>query len=96
MSQINCFMQEERLIMDIEKVYLKLLDEGVDVYTPVNAEKIDNFFYKILDDDRKAYEKFLEKWEFKTGDIVRCKTKKLSIGKKKSLVLVAIERKNIK
>lgn len=78
--------------MFIEKIYVKLLNEGIDMFVPVNAQKIDILTYRVLDDDKKAYEEFLEKWEFKTGDIVRCETKVLSQGTKDISTLVAIEK----
>ena len=70
-------MREER-ILSIETIYVRLLDEGINVYKPVQAEKLGNYLYKILDDSKKAYEEYLEIWEYKTGDIVKCAYKKLS------------------
>jgi len=86
-------MQEENQISNIEKIYVKLLDEDIDVYRPVNALKIDNDIYKILDDNIQAYEEYLEEWEFGKDDIVKCIYRELSEGKKKKKsTLVAVEK----
>ena len=57
---------------DTNKIYVKLLDEEVIVHTPVPAEKIYKNIYKIEGDSKKAYAEYLENWEFKTGEMVRC------------------------
>jgi len=87
-------MQDEKQILNTEKIYVKLLDEDIDVYRPVNAEKLGNKLYKILDDSDKAYKDYLEIWEYKTGDIVECTYKNLSEGKKKKEpTLIAIKKR---
>jgi len=78
--------------LSIETIYVKLLDEGVDVYRPVKAEKIGDNLYKIIDDSEKAYNDFLEKWEYKTGDIVKCAYKELSKRNEKIPKLVAVKK----
>jgi hypothetical protein len=65
-----------------------LLNEGIDTYKLVHADKIDNNLYKILEDSKKAYQDYLEIWEYKTGDIVKCAYKKLS----KKNILLAIQK----
>ena len=74
--------------MSIETIYVKLLNEGIDTYKLVHADKIDNNLYKILEDSKKAYQDYLEIWEYKTGDIVKCAYKKLS----KKNILLAIQK----
>jgi hypothetical protein len=56
-------------------IYVQLLEEGTRCYRPVNAFKLNNDVYKILDkppDD--------EVWEFQFNDIVQCSKTKLSDG----------------
>jgi hypothetical protein len=65
-----------------------LLNEGIDTYKLVHADKIDNNLYKILEDSKKAYQDYLEIWEYKTGDIVKCAYKKLS----NKNILLAIQK----
>lgn len=64
-------------------IYIKLLDEGTDVYRPVKALKVEKGEYKILDTQPKD-----ELWEFKSGELVVCVHKKLE-GEK---LLVAIKK----
>ena len=86
-------MQEENQIIDTKTIYVKLLDEGIDVYRPVKAFRLKNDFYQIIDDDKKAYEDAFEEWEFKQGDIVSCMEKPLSEGiKKKEPTLIAVKK----
>lgn len=49
-------------------IYVRLLDEGTEVFRPVKAVHIKNNIYSIL-----KTSKFLhEKWEFKPGSTVLC------------------------
>jgi hypothetical protein len=63
-------------------IYVKLLNEGTDVWAPAAAEHVDQDRYRIVqnfgDDDEP---------EFSRGQIVRCKMKNLSDGE----VLVAFQ-----
>ncbi|UFH60262.1 hypothetical protein [Sulfurovum mangrovi] len=78
-----------------EFIYTLLLDEGIDVWKPVEAEKLDGNRYRILEDDKKAFHHYLEKWEFKMNDIVKCEYRTLTEGRdKKHHVLVAVEKLN--
>ena len=45
-----------------KEIYIKLLDEGTDVWRPILGEKKDEFIYKILSD--KEYDPENEKWQF--------------------------------
>jgi histidinol phosphatase-like enzyme len=47
-----------------------LLDEGIDVWRPVEAEKLASDRYLIVDQD---YDRDLEWWEFEPGTVVRCR-----------------------
>jgi hypothetical protein len=65
------------------KIYVKLLNEGVDVWRPVEADEHNNLYRitsKTMNDD--------ENWEFKTGEKVKVKKYKFSDGTRG---LVAIE-----
>ncbi len=69
-----------------ETIFIKLLDEDIDVWRPVNAEAVSLDIYKILDCNNETIAN--ENWEFKPGDLVRCSPKILD-GEK---VKVATER----
>ena len=52
------------------QIFVYLLDEGTDAWRPVNAEHIRDDLYRIPDVPSSA-----EKWEFGSGDCVRCEMK---------------------
>jgi len=59
-----------------ERIYVRLLDEGVDVWRPPEAERLDDDTMRLVlaqpkDDDT-------EKWEFSPGDTVKCRLGELS------------------
>jgi hypothetical protein len=65
------------------KIYVYLLDEGTDVWRPVDAEKVADDLYRLIGsppDDT-------ENWEFQTGSVVRVENRTLSDGP----ALVAVE-----
>lgn len=64
--------------MNISTVYVKLLDEGIDVYRPIQAEARSNgsFIIKPTPD----YDPEDEKWEFLPGQNVICEKIKLAGG----------------
>ncbi len=69
-------------------IYIYLLDEGVEVWRPVSAERVRDDIYRITGtrtDDT-------ETWEFTIGDVVRCREKILASGEKPESRLVAYER----
>jgi len=87
-------MQEENQILNTKTIYVRLLDEDIDVYRPVKALKLKDNLYRILDNDKVAYSDCLEEWEFKQGDVVKGINKYLSEGNKsKEPTLVAIKNK---
>ncbi len=53
----------------MEKIFVKLLDEGTNVYRPVNAEKLAENIYMILNNN--AYDRDSERWEFEPGASVK-------------------------
>jgi hypothetical protein len=65
----------------VETIYIALLDEGVDVWRPVAAER-EGAFFRVADSPPED-----EKWAFGFGALVRCEQRELSEGP----VLVAVE-----
>ena len=65
-------------------IYIYLLDEGVDVWRPVDAIHIKENIYQINPESEIPE---TEIWEFLPGDMVRCEEKPLHRGN----CLVAIE-----
>jgi hypothetical protein len=55
-------------------IYVYLLNEGTDCWRPVSAENVSGDIYRITG----APPDDTETWEFKTGELVRCKYKRLS------------------
>jgi hypothetical protein len=70
--------------MDSE-IYVYLVDEGTDVWRPVQAQSLGSDRYKIVSENADPED---ENWQFKTGEVVRCIQKPLSGG----MCLVAVER----
>ena len=77
-----------------DKIYIKLLDDGVDSWRPTFGEKIQEKIYKVL--STEDYDPNDEEWEFVPGTIVRCELHEKSLGNKTIEVLVAVhEEKNV-
>ena len=51
------------------QIYVALLDEGVDVWRPVQAERLSGNTYRILN---QPYDRSVEAWQFEPGDVVLC------------------------
>ena len=73
-------------------IYVRLLDEGVDVWRPVDAEEISEGVYQLVGTQDSS----LETWEFDTGSIVRVEKQSLVGGVdggtiEKGPTLVAVE-----
>jgi hypothetical protein len=66
-------------------IYVYLVDEGTDVWRPVDAIHIKDSIYRI---DPESTISETETWQFLPGDIIRCEEKRLSRG----VCLVAIEK----
>jgi hypothetical protein len=62
---------------DSETIYVALLDEGTDVWRPVQAERLPDGLYRIVSVNENPDD---ERWEFATVSIVRCEQKRLSGG----------------
>jgi hypothetical protein len=59
--------------LDIKDIYVRLLDEGTDVFRPVKAVAISNEYYCIL--LTEEFDPTDENWEFKPGHLVRVEKK---------------------
>lgn len=67
-------------------VYVKLLDEGTDVWRPVPAQRLAPKLCRLTDDPTQKPDD--EVWQFELGAVVRCEYRTLSEGN----CLVAIEQ----
>lgn len=56
--------------MSIKEIYIKLLDEGVEVYRPTKGEEIGQNIFKVLPTD--DYDPDDETWEFLPNSKVKC------------------------
>ncbi len=65
-------------------IHVYLLDEGTDVWRPVEAVHLRDDLYQIPADSTIPE---TETWEFQPGQIVRCKKRRLTRGD----ALVAVE-----
>jgi hypothetical protein len=65
-------------------IYVALLDEGVDVWRPVEAKRLSTGRYLIVEQD---YDPAIERWEFEPGTIVKCRRERRDGGQ----ILVATE-----
>ena len=75
--------------MVTEKIYIRLLDEGVDSWLPTTGEKITDTVYKVLPTD--DYDPNDEDWEFIPGTVVKCELQEKDSGRgEKIKILVAI------
>lgn len=59
-------------------IFVRLLDEAVDVWRPVYAQRLDDGRYKIIEQE---YDRNIEKWEFEPGDCVVCEMVDSSEGR---------------
>jgi hypothetical protein len=66
-------------------IFVRLLDEGTEVWRPVHAEEVGPLTFHF--DDQVPSE---ELWEFPAGSIVRCENRVLS-SSGPARVLVAVE-----
>ena len=66
-------------------IYIRLLDEGTEVFRPTSAEPVGSALFKVL--PTSNYNPQDEKWEFVPGSLVECEKRKLE-GEE---VLVAVK-----
>jgi len=71
--------------MNIEKIYIPLLDEGTPVLRPTNGEIMAKNIYKVLPIEN--YDPTDEHWMFPPGKIVKCK----KMTKQGKVILVAVK-----
>lgn len=67
-------------------IHVYLRNEGVDVWRPVEAERVRADLYRIVSVNGDPVD---EEWRFHTGDVVRCEARAFSEGR---TGLVAVER----
>lgn len=70
--------------INIDKIYVMLLDEGINVYRPVKSEHLYGDVHRISEQEIPEG----ETWEFQPGDLVVVKMRLLSEGE----VLVATSK----
>lgn len=63
--------------METETIYVKLLEENVDVWRPIKAKRLDGDIYLIIE---QPYDRDDELWEFEPGERVLGKIIRLSEG----------------
>ena len=66
-----------------------LLDEGTDVWRPVQARSLGHGRFRIVSENRNPED---EKWQFTSGDVVRCEMEDLMDGTASAANLVAVEK----
>jgi hypothetical protein len=71
-----------------ETIYVALLDEGIDVWRPVEAERLPPDRYRILGPD---YDPEVERWEFEPGAVVTCRKERR--GDRQILVAAQLARR---
>lgn len=55
---------------DCETIYVALLDEGLNVWRPVEARRLPDGAYLILE---QGYDRDTETWQFEPGTVVTCR-----------------------
>lgn len=71
------------------KIYVRLLNEGTEVFRPVNAVRVTDDTYTL--GDEWGYDPSDEEWEFPPGTTVRVETRELMEGVVPKKQLVAVE-----
>ncbi len=64
------------MMIAMETIYVALLNEGVDVWRPVEATAEENGIFRLSPDEPDAS----EEWEFAPGSRVRCELRDLGNG----------------
>jgi len=55
--------------VSVDQIFVRLIDELVDVWRPVRAERLDDDRYRIVE---QQYDRDTERWQFEPGDRVVC------------------------
>ena len=79
----------DSLLATLDEIGVDLLDEGVDVWRPIESEIIGNNIFRIPID---APIPERENWQFSPGDLVRCELKPISETDKCKDELVAVKK----
>ena len=61
-----------------DQIYVALLDEGINVWRPVPALRLESNTYVVLRPD--DYDPSVETWQFPPGTLVVCEQKQLADG----------------
>jgi hypothetical protein len=69
----------------VTKLYVRLLDEDVDVWRPVRGVHWSDDVYRILSEPRED-----ERWEFASGTAVRCRLHTFSDGEEQLVAFEAV------
>ena len=67
------------------EIFVRLMDEPVDVWRPVRAEHLYDSCYRIVEQE---YDRDIEEWQFEPGDCVLCEMVDASEGS----FLAAVDR----
>ena len=73
---------------ELYTIFIRLLDEGTDVWRPTQGEKIRDNIYKTLPCEN--YDSKDENWEFKPGSIVECRNE-IHCGEKAMVAFKLVE-----
>ena len=68
------------------QIYVALLDEGTDVWRPVQARMVDAETYEIMEATPAA-----ESWQFRAGARVRCRARTFSDGESHLVAYEAVK-----
>lgn len=60
-----------------QTIYMPLIDEGTDVWRPVQAEPVEGGLFRVLGEVPEE-----EIWEFPPGTVVRCREQLFSGGRR--------------
>ena len=71
------------------QIYVALLNEGVDVWRPVEAIAKEEGVYQITSENHAADS---EQWAFSTGDLVRCVHQEFSDGSSGLVAVAKVSR----
>ena len=74
---------------ETQEIHVYLLDEGTGVWRPVQGEPLGQGAFRIMSENPDPED---EKWQFATGEVVRCETKELMHGTAKVACLAAVEK----
>jgi hypothetical protein len=70
-------------------VYVRLLDEGTDVWRPVGARALPNGIFLLAEPD--GYDRQAETWEFAPHAKVRCAPKRFADGEERMVAVAYAE-----